>query len=81
MRCNALLLVYRGSNRGGASRGRQGREGRALGGSASGLEKFYYIFFLKKYCADVENCKSFRGFGSRAMRKIILHINDPLHPT
>ena len=28
-RCDALLLVYRGSNRGGAGRGSQGRDGRA----------------------------------------------------
>ena len=41
MRCNALLLVCRGSDEGGVGRGRQGREGRELG-----LEKFYYVFFF-----------------------------------
>ena len=41
MRCNALLLVCRGSDEGGVGRGRQGREGRELD-----LEKFYYVFFL-----------------------------------
>ena len=46
MRCNALLLVCCGSDRGGAGRGRQGREGRVSGGRESGLEKFYCVFFL-----------------------------------
>ena len=46
MRCNALLLVCCGSDQGGASRGRQGREGRASRGRASGLKKFYYVFFF-----------------------------------
>ena len=46
MWCNALLLVCHGSDRGGAGRGRQGREDRALRGIASGLEKFYYVFFF-----------------------------------
>ena len=41
MRCNALLLVCRGSDEGGVGRGRQGREGRELS-----LEKFYYVFFF-----------------------------------
>ena len=46
MRCNALLLVCCGSDQGGASRGRQGREGKASRGRASGLKKFYYVFFV-----------------------------------
>ena len=44
-----LLLVYRGSDRGGAGRGRQGRDGRASRkGKAEHriLENFYYIFFF-----------------------------------
>ena len=46
MRCNALLLVccesdQGGAGKGGAGRGRQAREGRA-----SGLKKFYYVFFV-----------------------------------
>ena len=66
MRCNALLLVCCGSDRGGAGRGRQGREGRVSGGRESGLEKFYCVFFLffffNKYCVDMENRGSFKGF-------------------
>ena len=50
MRC--LLLVYRGSDRGEAGRGRQGRDGRASRkGKAEHriLENFYYVFFFLFY--------------------------------
>ena len=50
MRCNALLFVCCGSDRGGAGRGRQGREGRVSGGRESGLEKFYCVFFFFFFC-------------------------------
>ena len=67
MRCNALLFVCCGSDRGGAGRGRQGREDRVSGGRESGLEKFYCVFFFvflffNKYCVDMENRGSFKGF-------------------
>ena len=61
MQCNALLLVCPRSDQGGAGRGKQSIvKGK---GRASGLEKFYYYFFFFKYCVDMENYGSFRGFG------------------
>ena len=44
MQCFVVGLPW--FDQGGAGRGRQGREGRVAGGIASGLEKFYYVFFF-----------------------------------
>ena len=57
MQC--FVVGFRGSDRGGAGRGRQEREG-----IASGLEKFYYVyFFFFLNIADMENCERFKSFG------------------
>ena len=62
MQC--FVVGFRGSDRGGAGRGRQGREGRASEGIASGLEKFYYVFFFFFINISVmENCERFKSFG------------------
>ena len=44
MRC--LLLVYRGFDRGGAGRGRQGRDGRASGFRKLLLCFFFFVLFF-----------------------------------
>ena len=59
MRCDALLLICRGSDWGGAGRERQGRDGKALWkakGRASGFRKlllWFFFFLILCWCGNL----------------------------